>query len=108
LDRTDSWNWPGKQGGFCCKKARQRPQAGNFFLKGGQPVQPPPTNATPVGALLATAPAITISNGQPRADKSLLESCRVPPFELKKVLARFSHYCAQFPNSPLFPIYERF
>ncbi|HEX4637604.1 MAG TPA: hypothetical protein VH189_15575 [Rhizomicrobium sp.] len=28
-----------------------------------QPVQPPPTTSTPVGALLATAPAVTIANG---------------------------------------------
>ena len=28
-----------------------------------QPVQPPPANSSPVGGLLARAPAITISNG---------------------------------------------
>ena len=29
-----------------------------------QPMQPPPTATAPVSALLATAPAVTISNGQ--------------------------------------------
>ena len=29
-----------------------------------QPVQPPPVSSMPVGALLAAAPAITISNGK--------------------------------------------
>jgi hypothetical protein len=41
-----------------------------------QPVQPPPASSEPVGALLATAPAIIISNGKITARVARIDAAR--------------------------------
>jgi hypothetical protein len=41
-----------------------------------QPVQPPPASSTPVSTQLATAPAITISNGQITAKVARIDAAR--------------------------------
>ena len=41
-----------------------------------QPVQPPPPTSTPVGALLASAPALTISNGPVTAKVARIDAVR--------------------------------
>jgi hypothetical protein len=41
-----------------------------------QPVQPPPATSVPVGALLASAPALTISNGPITATVARIDAAR--------------------------------
>jgi hypothetical protein len=41
-----------------------------------QPVQPPPPTSAPVGALLASAPALTISNGAITAKVARIDAAR--------------------------------
>jgi len=41
-----------------------------------QPVQPPPPTSTPVSALLATAPVLTISNGPITAKVARIDAAR--------------------------------
>src|SRR5882724_3163960 len=41
-----------------------------------QPVQPPPVTSVPVGALLASAPVVTISNGQITAKLARIDAAQ--------------------------------